>query len=65
MGEKTGLDYGVTVDGIDVLLVGRIAFVTSMVVAPVDCVIGSIVFVEDMAGLDEPVAEGGIEFVIR
>ena len=65
MRKKGGLDNGVTVDGIDVLLVGRVAFVASMVVASVDCVVGSIAFVEDVAGLDEPLAEGGVKFVIR
>ena len=58
--EKRGLEYGVTIDGIDVLLVGRIAFVTSMVIAPVSRIFGSIAFVKDMAGLDEPVAKGDI-----
>ena len=64
MRKKGGLDNGVTVDGIDVLLVGRVAFVASMVVTPVDCIVGSIAFVEDVAGLDEPIAKGGVKFVV-
>ena len=60
MREKRGLEYGVTIDGINVLLVGRIAFVTSMIITPVDRIVGSIAFVKDMARLDEPVTKGDI-----
>ena len=44
-GEKEGgVDNGVTVDGINVLLVGKVVFVVSVVVTPVDCIVGSIAF---------------------
>ena len=67
-GEKEGgVDNGVTVDGINILLVGKVAFVISVVVTPVDCIVGSVAFVEYVAGLDEdePMAKSGVEFVVR
>jgi len=63
--KRGGFDNGVTVDGINVLLVGGVAFVISVVVTPVDCSVGSVAFVEYVAGLDEPMAKSGVEFVVR
>ena len=52
------------IDGINVLLVCGVAFVGAMVVTPINCSVGSITFVEYVAGFDEPMAKSGVEFVV-
>ena len=52
------------VDGINALLVCGVAFVRAMVVMPIDCSVGSIAFVEYVAGFDEPMAKSGVELVV-
>ena len=52
------------VDGINVLLVCGVAFVRAMVITPIDCIVGSIAFVEYVAGFDEPASESGVELVV-